>query len=196
MSAGNVTAASKPQHHNGIFMALVPWVLFTFVAAHGTVKLASLLALAVAIGISLPSVIHGRPKSLELGAVVAFAGFAAVAFLADSGTADFMARYARGIAAALLALIAFGSLLFVPFTEQYAREQVPRQAWGSPTFKHVNRQLTLMWASVFAAMVPFHIVAGAIDTTRSNLIFNYAIPVALVLWAIKRTDAISSSAGR
>lgn len=40
--------------------------------------------------------------------------------------------YARAVAAGLLALIAFCSLLLTPFTEQYAREQVPQQFWSSP----------------------------------------------------------------
>ena len=44
-----------------------------------------------------------------------------------------------------------------------------------------------MWGCVFAAMVPLHIIAGSLDTPRANLIFNWALPVLLVLWAVKRT---------
>jgi len=94
---------------------------------------------------------------------------------------------------ALLALIALGSLLFTPFTEQYARESVPREFWSSPRFKRVNRQLTLMWTLVFCAMVPSHLIAGAIDTHRANLIFNWAIPIVLIMWAAKRTGAVSGA---
>jgi hypothetical protein len=50
-------------------------------------------------------------------------------------------------------LIAFGSLLFTPFTEQYARESVPRQFWSSPAFKQTNRRLTIMWAFAEVAAV-------------------------------------------
>jgi hypothetical protein len=53
-------------------------------------------------------------------------------------------------------------LLFVPFTEQYARESVPRQFWDSPRFKRINRQLTALWGWVFVALIPSHIIAGAI----------------------------------
>ena len=114
-------------HGAGVFIALVPWVLFTIVAEHGTLKLASLAALVIAVGISLPGIIKGRPKLLELGAVVAFIGFTVVAFAADASLGEFAERYARAIAAALLALIAFASLASVPFTEQYAREEVPQE---------------------------------------------------------------------
>jgi hypothetical protein len=43
-------------------------------------------------------------------------------------------------------------------------------------------------------MVPFHVIAGQIDTTRGNLIFNWGIPFALVLWGMKRTTALSNGA--
>jgi hypothetical protein len=150
-------------------------------------------ALAAAVVIALPGVRSGRPKLLEVGAVVTFIGFVAVAFLADGATAQWVAWYARGIAAAILAQISFASLVFTPFTEEYAREQVPAQYWGSPKFKAINRKLTTMWAGVFAAMVPFHVIAGAIDTTRGDLIFNWATPLALVYWAIKRSSAAGHS---
>jgi hypothetical protein len=182
-------------HDSGVFIALVPWVLFTLIAQHGTLKIASIAALVIAAGISLPGIRAGRPKLLELGAVAAFAGFTVVAFAADPSAGDFVERYARGIAAALLALIAFGSLLAVPFTEQYAREQVPRELWSSPRFKSVNRRLTAMWGTVFAAMVPFHIAAGAIDTRPANIVLNWVIPIMLVMWAIKQTSVLTEDEG-
>lgn len=123
---------------------------------------------------------------------MAFAGFAIVAFTVDASTAAWVARYARGIAASLLALIAFGSLLLTPFTEQYARESVPREFWSSPRFQQINRQLTLMWALVFTVMVPSHVIAGAIDTRRANTIFNWVVPIILIIWAAKRTTQVSA----
>jgi hypothetical protein len=177
----------------GIFVALVPWLVFTVLAAHASLKLGSLAALVAAIVIAVPGVRAGRPKLIEVGAVATFIGFLVVAFLVDASTAHSVARYARGIAALILSLISFASLLFTPFTEQYARDQVPERYWGSPKFKSINRKLTTMWAFVFAAMVPFHVIAGAIDTTRGNIIFNWGVPLALVLWAIKRSSALGES---
>jgi len=179
----------------GIYVAFVPWVLFSLITQHSTLKLASVAALAASCAIAVVSVSRGRPKLLEIGATLAFAGFTAVAFTADPAVGAWVGRYARAIAAAGLAVIAFGSLLFLPFTEQYARKSVPRQFWSSPRFHAVNRQLTEMWGMVFVLMVPAHIVAGAIDTHRANLIFNWAIPVVLIMWAAKRTAAVSDAAG-
>jgi hypothetical protein len=176
---------------NGIFIALIPWIIFSVLASHSTLKVGSLVALAAAALIAMRGIRSGHPKSLEIGAVITFVGFVVVAFVADAATAHWVARYARGIAALILAGIAFGSLLFVPFTEQYAREQVPEQYWGSPRFKQINRKLSALWGFVFIAMVPFHIIAGAVNTRAVTIICNWVIPLGLVIWGIKRTSAIS-----
>jgi hypothetical protein len=147
MSASTVSESTQTEHSSGsgLYIALVPWVAFTLLAQHSTLKLASVAALVLAIGIMIRSIVTTGVKVLEVGAVLAFTGFTVVAFGADHAAGVWMARYSRAIAAALLALIAFGSLLFTPFTEQYARESVPREHWGSPTFKQINRRITLMW---------------------------------------------------
>jgi hypothetical protein len=142
-----------------------------------------------------PGIAAGRPKSLEIGAILAFAAFTVASVVVDPGADDFLTRYARAIAAALLAAIALVSLLGTPFTEQYARESVDERYWSSPVFKRVNRQLTLMWALVFAAMVPSHLIAGALDTRRGNTIFNWVVPIVLIVWAAKRTEQVSAAAG-
>ena len=33
----------------------------------------------------------------------------------------------------------------MPFTEQYARQSTPRAYWASPTFKKINRVLSVAW---------------------------------------------------
>src|SRR5262245_4998578 len=93
-------SSSQPARRGGIFLALVPWVLFSFLANHAAIKPAVLLALAAAAVIALPGIRAGRPKTLELGALAAFAGLTVVAFL-DPGAGDTLARYGRGIAAGL-----------------------------------------------------------------------------------------------
>lgn len=196
MSTGSTTAGQIQERDRtgfGIYVAFVPWVLFTLITQHDSLKAAAITALGAAVVIALPALIAGRPKLLEIGAIVAFAGFAIVAFLADAATGALVARYARAMSAGVLALIAFGSLLLTPFTEQYARESVPRELWSSPRFKEINRQLTLMWAFVFVAMIPSHLIAGAIDTRRADTIFNWVVPIVLVIWAAKRTAAVSEA---
>jgi hypothetical protein len=40
-------------------------------------------------------------------------------------------------------------------------------------------------------MVPFHIVAGALDTRSTNIALNWVVPILLVLWGVKQTQAIT-----
>jgi len=196
MSASTVSESAQEDRHfgSGLYIALVPWVAFTLLAQHSTLKLASVAALVLAIAIMIRSILTTGVKVLEVGAVLAFTGFTVVAFGADHAAGVWMARYSRAIAAALLALIAFGSLLFTPFTEQYARESVPREHWGSPTFKQINRRITLMWGWVFTAMIPFHVAAGAIDKRPTNILFNWVVPIGLLLWGIKQSSKIADEA--
>jgi hypothetical protein len=175
-----------------VFVALAPWVLFTVVAEHGTLKLASLIALVAAVAIVGRSIyMGGSPKALELAAVASFAAFTVIAFVGDASLGHWVERYARAIAAAILALIAFASVLTEPFTEQYARESVPRQYWSSPHFKAVNRRLSLVWAVVFAAMVPGHVVAGIVNERATNIALNWVVPILLVMWGLEQMQKIT-----
>jgi hypothetical protein len=174
----------------GMFLGLLSWVLFTIIAEHGTLKAASIAALVIAVGVALASMRGGgRPKMIETAAVATFVVFSVVAFIADPSLTHWLTRYARAIAAAVLAVLVFGSLLFVPFTEEYARESVPRQFWETAQFKAVNRHLTVLWGAVFAVMTCSHIIAGAVDRPVTNIVFNWVIPIWLVVWGSKQSTA-------
>ncbi|HEY2215974.1 MAG TPA: hypothetical protein VGH21_00665 [Solirubrobacteraceae bacterium] len=194
--AGEGDRATAAQHeaHSNIYIAFVPWILFSVITRRYEVQAAAVVALVAAVAISLPSLRAGRPKVLELGAIAAFIGFTVVALSADDATREWLARYARAVSAGLLATIAFGSLTATPFTEQYARDSVPTQYWSSPIFKQINRRITTIWGFVFLLMVPSHILAGAIDTHRAETFFNWVIPILLVVFAVKQTARITAGA--
>jgi hypothetical protein len=187
--------AHKSTGGSGMLIGLVSWVLFTIIAEHGTLKIASIAALVIAIGVCAYSVRSGgRPKLIEGAAVVTFAVFTVIALVADPSLTHWLTRYARAIAAAALALLVFGSLLFVPFTEEYARERVPQQFWNSPQFKAVNRRLTALWGAIFLVMTASHVIAGEADKRGTNIVFNWVIPIALVVWGTKQSTAPADTA--
>ncbi len=189
--------SSGEEHAPGanIYLSFGSWVLFTVLAEHGTLKAAAIASLAIAIGVTLYSTsAGGSPKMLDLAAIATFIAFLILAFVGDHSLTHFLTRYARAIAAALLAILVFGSLLFTPFTEQYARERVAKQYWNSPQFKAVNRKLTLIWGGVFALMTCSHVIAGAIDRPVTNIIFNWVIPIYLVLHASRAAPAAATNA--
>ena len=46
-----------------------------------------------------------------------------------------------------------------------------------------------MWGVVFTVMTASHMIAGEIDKRPTNIIFNWVIPIALVLWGVKQSSA-------
>jgi hypothetical protein len=185
----NEVRGEKVDHggfHSSVWLGFVPWVLFAVLARRDTLQAAVVVGLVGALLVSAPNVFAGRPKILELGTVAFFVVFVIVVFVVDPGADDFLNRYARAIATAGLALIAATSLLIgKPFTEGYAREQVDPSLWRTERFAQVNRQFTIAWTLVFLAMAASHVVAGAIDTQRAETIFNWVIPIALVVAVVK-----------
>ena len=190
--------AAHPKSGGGggsMFIGLASWILFTIIAEHGTLKIAAIASVVIAVGVCIYSTRGGeRPKMIEIAAVATFIVFTVIAFIADPSVTHWLTRYARAVAAAVLALLVFGSLLFVPFTAEYSRAMVPREYWHSPKFVELNRKLTIMWGLVFTVMTASHIVAGEIDKRPTNIIFNWVIPIALVLWGVKQSGASESAA--
>jgi hypothetical protein len=166
------------------YLAFVPWVVLTITARYSDLKAGAAAALASAIVVSIPSLAARRPKILELASIAAFAALLAATLITDAGNHGVLFRYERAFAAAALSVIAFGSLLFVPFTEQYAREVVPQQFWQTPQFKQTNRLFTAVWGCVFVAIAISHTIAGAIDTRGAEAIFNWVVPIILLVRAI------------
>ncbi|HVO55637.1 MAG TPA: hypothetical protein VMT37_14590 [Solirubrobacterales bacterium] len=181
---------------SSIWLGFVPWLVFVVISRRDTPTAAVVVGLLAAIAVAIPGIRAGRPKILELGTVAFFVVFGAIVIAADPGSHDVLVRYARAFATAGLALIAFGSLaLGSPFTEQYAREQVEESQWSSPAFHAVNRRLTALWGAAFVAMTCSHVIAGAIDTRRAETIFNWVIPIVLVIVVVKCTEAARARAG-
>jgi hypothetical protein len=188
----STTTSSAPK--GGILVGFAPWVLFTVLAEQVSLTAASAAALAAAIAVAAPGVLARKPKVIEISAIVAFVAFLAIALVASPTDADWITRYARAIAAGLLALVAFGSMLTSPFTEQYAREHVPEAYWSAPEFRAINRRLTAVWGFVFTGMVISHVIAGTINSTPGNIAFNWVVPIVLILQGLKRMTLAASDA--
>ncbi|WP_412079647.1 hypothetical protein ACLF6K_39725 (plasmid) [Streptomyces xanthophaeus] len=114
-----------------------------------------------------------------------FAVVSVLALVLDRQDLIWLETYAQTLASTVIAVVALGSLAFTPFTEQYARESVPREHWGSPLFRRTNRVLTAVWGAVFAVIA----VAGliAVEAGRHGDWLNWVIPVVLLVLAVKFT---------
>jgi hypothetical protein len=188
-----------------VFVGFVPWIVFTLVATRvgpGAVGVACVLAFVVAVGLVVRSVSRGgSPKLLEVVGAVVFLVLGAVAF-AVPAVDGFLSGYGRAVAAAILAATIFVLLPVMPFTEQYAREGVPREYWHTPEFRSVNRRISAAWGGAIAVMAVSHAVAGTFEAPDAggrllhrpvDLVFNWVVP-ALVLWAAARCTQRASAA--
>jgi hypothetical protein len=187
-----------------ILIGFLPWIVFSLVATRvgpGAVGAAALLALVVAVVLTVRSARRGEPpKLLELTGIGVFAVMGAIAVIEPASDAVF-AFYGRGLAALALAVLVFVTLPFRPFTEQYARASVPRQYWDSPAFHTVNRRISAAWGGTIAVMAVGHLIAGALAANAAestgyltsrpgDLILNWVIPGLLVVATVRYTQRV------
>jgi hypothetical protein len=188
-----------------VLVGFVPWIVFSLVATRagpGAVGAAAVLAFLVAVGLIVRSLTQGRsPKVLEVSGAVVFLVLAVLAGFFP-GLDPVLADYGRAIAAAVLAVVIFLLLPVMPFTEQYARETVPRQYWHTAEFRSINRRISAAWGGVVAVMAVGHALAGAIEVPDQgvgllhrpvDLLFNWIVPGLLVWWAARYTQRVSAA---
>lgn len=167
------------------FRGFVPWIIFWVVASPGSWEYASGGALLAALILLIPSPDRGSVKLLDVVSVVFFGALTVAGLVLDRDQLGWLEDYSQAISSGALAVVVLGSLAFVPFTEQYAREQAPKEVWGTPLFKQVNRVLTLVWGGVFVVAALLGVIAQQVDSGTAWL--NSIIPIALVVGAVKFT---------
>lgn len=184
-----------------VLLSLAPWLVFSVVAERagsGAVGIAALLACAGSLVLAVYGARHGGVKIIDAAGVVTFAILSVIGFAGGPRVDDFLVHYGRGGAALVLATVMAISAFTVPFTEQYARQGIDRQYWDSPVFRAKNKAISLLWAGVILVMAVCHLIAGALAATAilpgrhpGNFVLNWAIPVVLILWAIRQTRRIA-----
>jgi hypothetical protein len=194
-----------------MFVSLIPWVLFTVIAGRAgadfvgwAAAVAGLLTLGIAIKGLTDRTTDGRRsrlKVIDAAGIVTFAAMTALAFTGSHSLRQDIVDYGRGTCAGILAVVMLGSLLFIPFTEQYARESTPRAYWHSPVFRAVNRRISAAFGIAVLVMTAGHFCSGYLEShggisTGANLILNWVIPVAAILAALKYTDRVRAGSGQ
>jgi hypothetical protein len=169
------------------FAGFVPWIIFWVVAGSpSTWEYGAIGAAVAAVILAGPWAGIERLKMLDVLTIVFFVAVAIIGAVAGANDRDWMDRYSTVISSGALGLLALGSLAFVPFTEQYARESTPPEVWRLPGFRKVNRVLTLVWALAFIATAVLGYIAviapGTSDWT------NWILPIALIVGAFKFTN--------
>ena len=170
------------------YLGFLPWIVFAVVGRGSLEGVAwgSVAALLTAAVITCISARDRSVKELELFSIALFVSLAIAGALNQHDPQGFLQRYHNGVAVGALAFFAIASLAFHPFTEPYAREIVQRKWWKTSRFNRANVELTLMWAVVFVAIAASQITAGMIQTRLGSTIFNWVLPVALVVLGVRQ----------
>jgi hypothetical protein len=168
------------------FIGFAPWIVYWVVAdGPSTWMFGAVCAVvgAVILGISAG---RGGPRLLEVVTIVFFVGVTIAGMVLGAEDRDWMDTYATTLSGTVLAVMALGSLMFTPFTQQYAPEDAPRQEWEKAAFRRTNQVLTLMWALVFALIA----VLGYVAVTAPSTVgwTKAVIPAVVIIGAVGMTQ--------
>jgi len=175
---------------NGPIGGLAPWIAMSLLAGPGRFE----LAVGVAFAISLAVVISGRLgggswKILELSDITFFTLIGVLGLLVSQSTLDALDNWSGEMSNVALTLIAFGSILArMPFTLQYAREEVPRELWDNPAFVRTNYVLTAFWGGAFLVTALAGAYGDLILDNSNNLWTGWVIQTLAILIAIQFTE--------
>jgi len=134
------------------FIILSPFIVTASLLAVTSAPLSLFAGCAVALTLVSFDMWRGREvKLLGAGAVVVFAALGAHQSLIDREWNDFSIRLAVDIGMLAIALGSIAARL--PFTLQYAREQVDVQTVAEPEFLRVNYILSWAWVAAMVLML-------------------------------------------
>ena len=170
-----------------IFLGFVPWIVFSVVAGPSTWEWAALAALVCSIVLAVPDWRAYRAISvLDAAALVFFAVLFVLALVLDRAALEPLEDRAQLLSSVVIAVVALGSLAVGrPFTEFYAKKEVPEEIWSTPTFKQVNRVLTGLWGLVFVINALCDAAVGYWGANPD--LFNWVIPIVVIVVAVKIT---------
>ena len=171
------------------FLPLIAFSLLSRFLPHGYIGIAGLAAALIAliaIGTSHPV---WPPKILNTCSLVLFTLIAVLGFTLGKADDRWLATWGGAGVGLILGLIILALVPVMPFTEQFAREATPQAYWSSPTFKKINRVLSIAWGLAIVAVGLSRVAAAAIGghTTRRlpELLLGLAIPVVIVIYMLK-----------
>ncbi len=168
------------------FIGFAPWIIYWVVSDGPSTWMFGAICAVIAAFILGISAGRGGPRLLEIVTIVFFIGVTVAGMIVGAEDRDWMDTYSTTLSGGVLALMALGSLAFVPFTQQYAPESAPRHEWEKIAFRRTNQVLTLMWALVFALIAVLGYVAVAAPATVHWT--KAVIPAVVIVGAIGMTQ--------
>lgn len=150
-----------------LLFGFLPWILLN--ALFGKTAAEMLISILVASAVFLAL----EWKSLRKGFILSWgtAFFLIFIFIFDVILQNsWVIHHTPFLSSIILATIAWISLLIgMPFTLQYARQQVAQHLWNKPGFMKVNQMITAIWGSIFLASAAWQFVPFGDDLSGKIL---------------------------
>jgi hypothetical protein len=171
------------------FLPLIAFSLLARLLPHGDVGAAALTAAVIAVIAAVAVRPVWPPKVINATSIVLFTVFTVVGFAGSAGTDRWLATWAAAGVALVMGLVILALIPVIPFTEQFARLSTPQAYWSSPTFKQINRVLSVAWGVALIAVGASRVVAVAVNghTTRRlpDLLLGLVIPGLILTYMLK-----------
>jgi hypothetical protein len=159
-----------------------------FTSLYGAV----LIGAAAGLVVFLHAISTHRVHMLDVVSVCYFGALASVVYAVQPHNLDTWARFAQAGSHGVVTLLVFGSILVGhPFTESYARAQVPERRWHRPEFRAANRKLSAFWGGAFLVGTASLVVAGVTD--GRSFLLRLVIPFGALLLVFRYTQARTRS---
>jgi hypothetical protein len=172
------------------FLPLVAFSLLAKVLPSGDIGAAALVAALLAATAMVTIRPLWPPKILNATSLVLFAVLAAVGFTGSTGTDRWEATWAGAGVGLVMGAVILLLIPVMPFTEQFARETTPQAYWSSPTFKQINRVLSVGWGLAIVGLGVFRVLAAIIDEHTTShalpqILLGTVIPLGIIIYMLK-----------
>jgi len=176
-----------------LIWSFAPWGAFLGGVRVGNVYWGAGIGAAVAIVVLARALSRHKAHLFDYVGVIYFVGMLVVLAVVHPTDIATWGRYAQAVAHGSLCVIVFASVLFNrPFTEEYAREQAPREIWSSPAFRAFNRKISIMWGLAFLLGTISMVLAGTTDSRQ--ILLRLIIPFGALAAAYTYSEREAASA--
>jgi hypothetical protein len=171
-----------------LILAFLPLIAFSLLARflpHDDIGVAALVTAVIAVIVILISRPIWPPKIIIACSLVLFAVLAVLGFVLGTSDDRWLATWGGAGVGLVLGLAILVLVPVMPFTEQFARESTPQAYWSSPTFKKVNRVLSIGWGVAIFGLGVCRVAAAAIGGRVPELLLGLVVPVVIIVYMLK-----------
>jgi hypothetical protein len=175
-----------------LVLAFLPLIGFSILARwlpHGDIGIAGLVAAVLALIAILLSRPAWPPKIINTCSLILFAVIAVLGFTLGKHDDRWLSTWGGGGVAIILGLIILILVPVIPFTEQFARESVPKSQWTSPAFKKINRVLSAGWGLAIVGLGVARVLAAVVSEHTSRrlpeLLLSLLVPLAILIYMFR-----------